>query len=212
MSLLGNLPQTYSISHVADLNGNGNWDLVVKNDSSRDVYAVYMNGTLPEHIGYLGGLDKNTTIFLPADLTGDDKSELILRNNNTGQLFMSKIAPQGWSNTSIGTLPMEWELLTRGYFNLDDMADLVFRHNPSAQTWVCYMDGPAVKDTHLIGKIPADEWEIITVADYNGDGLSDTLWLHKPSRMVVISLATEDKLLGQVGTFLELPKDWEVIK
>ncbi len=211
VKLVGALSHEFSLIHAADMSGNGNWDLVFKHVDAGDIYTVYMEGYTPSAVDYLGRLDEDMDIILPADLTGDGKSELVLRDMLTGGLYMAETGAEGWIKTLVATLPLEYELTNRGFFNQDAKADLLFRHADNHELWVVYMDGAVPIGVDFAGHIPFSDWQLVTVADCNGNGLSDTLWMHVPTRTLVIAL-TGESLFSEVGVLFELPEDWEVIE
>lgn len=206
---IGVISHEFKLLFVADINGSRDWDLIFKHLETRDIYTVYMDGHSPVAFDYLGRLDENMDIILPADLTGDQKSELILRNMQTGELFMAVAGDEGWAKNLIADLPLDYELVNRGFFNQDRKADLIFRNADNHELWVVYMDGSVPTGVDFAGHIPVAEWKLVTVADYNGNGLSDTLWMHVPTRTLVIAL-TGDHLFSEVGPLFELPDEWEV--
>ncbi|MBF0260113.1 MAG: VCBS repeat-containing protein, partial [Desulfamplus sp.] len=212
IKLIGVVPQTFTLLHVADMNGSGNWDLVFLHPDSRQMYIYHLNANLSlDEPKLLGELSPDMVPILAADLTGDGRAELILRNMARGDLFMAQTGSDGWEKTLISALPLAYEIAGRGFFNQDAMADLIVRHAPSGELWVAYMNGPAPIDGHFAGIVPVAEWRLLTVADFNGNGLSDTLWMHIPSRILYVAL-TGEHLLSEAGTLAELPEGWEILE
>ncbi|MFN2267945.1 MAG: InlB B-repeat-containing protein, partial [Desulfonatronovibrio sp.] len=209
LELIGDIPHEFRLMHAADMNGSGSWDLVFKHQETRDVYTVYLEGSAPVDVQHLGRLEDDMDIVIPADLTGDDKSELILRDMSSGELFMAETGAEGWEQTSMFTLPLEYELTSRGLINQDRKADLLFRNAENDELWVVYMDGAVPTGVDFAGHIPVADWQLFTVADYNADGLSDTLWMHVPTRTLVIAL-TGESLFSEVKELFELPREWVV--
>ncbi len=212
VALVGDVPPEYRLCHVADVNGDGEWDLVFIHQETRKVYVMTMDGTFPQEIWLQGALPENVGMPFPADLTGDQRAELILRDTDSGEVFMAEVGADGWTLTSLGILSMDWDFITRGFFNTDFKADLMFRHQESGETWIFYMDGASVSDTKLLGSIPQTEWDLLTVADYDRDGLSDMLWIYTPTRTLVEVLTTSETVLGEIGTLFEMPQRWRVIE
>jgi photosystem II stability/assembly factor-like uncharacterized protein len=67
---------------------------------------------------------------------------------------------------------------TRGDFDADGKADLVWRHGATGDNAIWLMDGTSVKTDPLITAVPNLDWHVVAVGDYDGDGKADLAWRH----------------------------------
>ena len=130
------------------------------------------------------------------DLSNDKKSDLIFRNDTTGQIsgwLMNGSAP----TTQAGIVaPGNWTVSHMADFNADGSADLLFRHNDGSVTlWL--MNGlNMVSSVGLLGANP--DWRVSHVADFNGDGKADILW-RNTNGAVTVWLMDGINVISRVG-------------
>ena len=97
-----------------------------------------------------------------ADLNGDGKADIVLRNAATGQNI-------GWLmngpavSVSAFLAPMtdtNWEIKFAGYLNGDGNADLVWRNKATGENRAWLMNGLAIASTSSLITIADTNWEI----------------------------------------------------
>jgi hypothetical protein len=113
-------------------------------------------------------------LAVPNDLSADNKSDLIFRNDTTGQI--SAWLMNGAVATSAAGLvpPGNWTVTHTADFNGDGKADILFR-NDDGSTTLWLMDGlNIIGSVGLLGADP--DWRVSHVGDFNGDGKADILW------------------------------------
>jgi hypothetical protein len=207
---LGELPQTWKLLHLADLNGDGDWDIVMENGETSEVYAVYLDLTCGiKGIQLLGKLAPDQVISFPADLSGNGKADLVISNMKTGEILRANIDDDGWHQTPIQSIPSALELLDRGFFNRDNFADLLFRNRETGALYAYFMYGAEVQGAAYLGIVPAKDWRFVKTSDTNGDGLSDTLWVQESTQKLCVGLMQPERF-GEIGLLFELKPDWEV--
>ncbi len=115
-------------------------------------------------------------VAAPSDFSGDGKSDLIFRNNSTGEINVWLM--NGGAATSTAQLlgPGSWNVTHTGDFNGDGKADIVFRNDDgSSAIWL--MNGTnLISGAGLLGA--GSGWSVTHVADFNGDGKADLLFRH----------------------------------
>ncbi|MFD9339855.1 FG-GAP-like repeat-containing protein [Streptomyces sp. NPDC060028] len=126
----------------------------------------------------LGGWNAYDTLIAPGDLTGDGRTDLLARNNTTGQLYMYALkgaGPQfGLSSKALIAEGMQGYLLAGARdLNGDGRGDMVGR-DPSGKLWFY----PGRSDGKLAPRVEIGTgWQIfnalVGVGDITGDGKSD---------------------------------------
>jgi acetyl esterase/lipase len=158
-----------------DLSGDGNTDLIFRDNSDGQIGAWLMSGSF---VSASGGLVPagNLAITHTGDFNGDSKTDILYRNDDGAVTLhlMSDLYQLG----SVGLLGPDpnWRVSHVGDFNGDGKADILWRNSNGAVTlWL--MDGTAV--TGSAGLLGADpDWRVSHVADFNNDGKADILWRH----------------------------------
>jgi len=148
---------------IGDFDGDGRSDIVWVNQSTGDTAIWLMNGTSPKPNG--------TAIVMPgasgwrvtqvADLDGDQKSDLIWRNSNTGATaawLMNGLASKPSGAAILFTDPSWVALQTRNVRGLTQ-ADMIWRNSSTGATAVWFMSGLFVTGSaFLIGPTP---WNVV---------------------------------------------------
>lgn len=114
------------------------------------------------------------------DYDGDNTSDILLLNENSGQLYFWQIHGNlisgGGSVTVLGDL--NWRVISDGDFNGDGKSDLMWRHDVTGEVYYWSMNGRTIVTGSSVVK-PADtNWRVVGDGDYDGDGRADLLWRH----------------------------------
>jgi uncharacterized protein (DUF1800 family) len=145
---------------------------------------------------FLLGIVSSPIYAALSDLSADGKSDLIFRNDSTGQI--SAWLMNGSASTAQAGLvgPGNWTVTHTADFNGDGKADLLFRNDDGSVTlWL--MNGLNVVGS--IGLIGADpNWRVSHVGDFNGDGKADILW-RNTNGAVTLWLMDGATVTGRVG-------------
>jgi hypothetical protein len=107
---------------------------------------------------------------LAADFNGDTFSDILFRNNATGDTGYTDVHNNVFH--SLGGSPAAWSVVGSGDYNGDNFNDILFRNNSTGDTG--YTD---IHDNvfHSLGGSPA-AWSVVGSGDYNGDNFSDILF------------------------------------
>jgi hypothetical protein len=221
---------------LADLDGDGNADLLLQGDADGALRALYLDADAQVIAdAVLGALTEGQAVAFAADLTGDGRAELILldaasaltadadadadTDANSGLLMpdagaglvqMAQVGANGLDITDVMALPDGWELLGRGVFNHDETTDLVLRDRLTGEVWLYLMNGAEVLEETAIANWPADAVEVLQIADFDGDGLSDILWLDTADQMMQVTLMAPNAVRKTFPLF-ELNAGWGVV-
>jgi FG-GAP-like repeat len=142
----------------------------------------------------------------PADLSGDGRSDLIYRNNSTGQI--NAWLMNGGTSTADAALvgPGNWTVSHTADFNGDGKADILFRNDDGSVTlWLMNGLNP-ISQIGLLGADPS--WRVTHVGDFNGDGKADLLW-QNTNGAVTIWLMNGSAVISAVGVLGANP-EWSV--
>jgi FG-GAP-like repeat len=142
----------------------------------------------------------------PSDFSGDGKSDLIFRNNSTGQI--NAWLMNGGTRTADAALvgAGNWSVSHTADFNGDGKADILFRNDDGSVT-VWLMNG--LNPIGQIGLIGADpNWRVTHVGDFNGDGKADLLW-QNTNGAVTLWLMDGTTVISRIG-LLGATAEWSV--
>jgi hypothetical protein len=157
----GNLRQTaawmsttgypgWHIAAIADFNGDGKPDLVAQNDTTHQVFVVFMGG--PQGITVLGSTWISSSgipawsVVAARDFNGDGKPDLVWQNDITRQVvvwYMSGVegnVMQSAAWISTDNVP-GWTIVGARDFNNDGHPDLVWQNDTTRQVGVWYLGG-----------------------------------------------------------------------
>jgi hypothetical protein len=194
-----NLP-AFTPFGVADWNGDGAKDIIARDDTSTDngdLYVYLGPGTQNGRIRIGAGGWNPYTPFGVADFTGDGRPDVLVRNDNTGDLWLypgnggvltdgsTMIGHTGWNEFSpYGIANM----------NSDGYPDLLTRNDATGQLYVYFNNGiGGLYGSSVIGN-NFDQLQPFGIGDYDGDGNPDvyardnntgTVWMYPFSRSSV---------------------------
>jgi hypothetical protein len=185
---------------VADWNKDGVKDIIARDDTSADngdLYVYLGPGTQNGRIRIGAGGWNPYTPFGVADFTGDGRPDVLVRNDNTGDLWLypgnggvltdgsTMIGHTGWNEFSpYGIANM----------NSDGYPDLLTRNDATGQLYVYFNNGiGGLYGSSVIGN-NFDQLQPFGIGDYDGDGNPDvyardnntgTVWMYPFSRSSV---------------------------
>ncbi|HEY3658755.1 MAG TPA: FG-GAP-like repeat-containing protein, partial [Steroidobacteraceae bacterium] len=116
----------------------------------------------------------NTDSGFNGDVSGDHKSDLIIRDSAGGVTLWQMNGGTIQSQQSIGAAGNEWHIESNADFGGDGKADILWRADDgSVALW--QMNGAQIVSNTGLGKA-GNEWHINGTGDFNGDGKADILW------------------------------------
>jgi len=191
---------------TADMNGDGNPDLVFQN-SAGQLYVWFLDGTGAtvnfatnaglKGAGFLyGGWLGDWRVVAIADVNGDGIPDLVFQNN-AGQVYAWFLDGTGASinlSTNAGIKRAgfiyagglgDWRVKSAADVDGDGSADFVFQNN-AGQVYAWYLDGTGAT-VNFVTKAGfrsagylygggLGDWRVATVADLNGDGTLDLVF------------------------------------
>jgi hypothetical protein len=132
----------------------------------------------------------------PSDLSGEGRSDLIFRNNSTGEINAWLMNNGVATSTAQLVGPGNWSVSHTADFNGDGKADILFRNDDgSVSLWL--MNG--LSPISQAGLLGADaNWRVSHAGDFNGDGKADILWRNS-NGAVTLWLMNGTTVVSQVG-------------
>jgi hypothetical protein len=107
-------------------------------------------------------------IVAAADFNGDRKTDLLWRNDATGQVYMmlmngTAIAAQApvWNEPDLA-----WKIAASGDYNGDGRADILWRNDATGDVYMMLMNGFTIANRGLIYREPNLAWTILGPAEF----------------------------------------------
>jgi hypothetical protein len=112
----------------------------------------------------------------PSDFNGDGKTDILWRNNTTGQntlWFMNGTTMTSWSY--LPSVATAWQLAGVGDFTADGKPYLVWRNGTTGQNTVWFMNGTTMTSWAYLPTV-GTAWQLAGIWDFNADGKPDLVW------------------------------------
>lgn len=197
---LGEAPdRTYSAA-LADLDGDGDLDIVVSNDKP-DRKLIYMNDGHGRFsvTGTFGDPNWPTRYVTLADLNGDGYPDIIAANRGTKSFVCFNDRKGGFP--SCQPLPTESAtIIVAADFDGDRAVDLFVPHREGGRSIILWNDGKGnFSEATNVG--PADTAARVAAAgDLNGDGRPDLVVCDEKKRSTFVYLNSGDRRFGEPVT------------
>ncbi len=165
----------WSITHTADLNGDGQADLLWQHPDGQ-VAVWLMNGTTPISGAILMNAGLGWSISHTADLNGDGKADILWKHpdGRVAAWLMNGTTPI--SGAALMNAGLGWSISHTADLNGDGKADLLWKH-PDGRVAAWLMNGTTpISGAALMNT--GTGWSVSHTPDLNGDGKADLLWRH----------------------------------
>lgn len=176
------LAGSYTLVGTGDLNGDHMTDLIWS--SGHDVVVSMRSGNAYVNVATPYTYGDGTQIVGAADINGDGKADILLRNAASGVLvvwYMNGPNRVAYNQHSIAG---SYDLVGSADMNKDGKQDLVWT-NAGHQILVSFSNGFSFTSS-LVGLTYADGYTLDGVTDVNGDGKGDLLFRSvNPANLVI---------------------------
>jgi len=195
---------------VADFNGDGHTDLVLRNAGTRQTAIWYLNNnffiggafgpTLPGGWGLRGAAGFNI----------GSHPDYGLFNSTSRQTAIWYLSGATFIGGAYGpTLPSGWALVATADFNANGRPDYVLYNAATRQTAIWYMNNNVFVSGAFGPTLPPG-WGLRGVADFNGDGHPDYALFNSTSRQTAIWYLSGPTFIG--GAYgPTLPSGWALV-
>lgn len=176
----------WEVAGIGDLDGDGEADILWRNQATGQNYVFFMAGTTIANEGFmLTVADPTWKVAAIADFDGDSRSDILWRNSVSGENYIHTMnglnvtANEGYVRTVVS---QDWRVAGTGDFNGDGKADILWRNSASGENYIYPMNGTQILPGEGFIRTVVDmSWTIAGIGDFDGDGKSDILWRNTSS-------------------------------
>ena len=195
---------------VADFNGDGHPDWVVRNANTRQTGIWYLNNNVYVSSDYGPTLAVGWGLSALGDFNRDSHPDYGLFALNTHQTAIWYLSgPSYIGGAYAPTLPSGWELVGTADFNGDSKPDYVLYNSGTYQTAIWYMNNNVYAGGGYGPTLPPG-WTVVGAADFDRDGHPDYLLYHPSSGYTAIGYLSGLTLVGAAWGPI-LPSGWTLV-
>ncbi len=183
---------SWKVVATADFNGDGKPDILLQEMSAKQLYVWYMNGVNRTGGSYLNPktVSNNWRVAAAADFNGDGKTDLLLQEHSTKQLYvwyMNGVNRTGGTYLNPKTVSNNWKVVGAADMNADGKPDIVLQEASTKQLYVWYMNGVnRTGGAYLNPKTVSNNWKVVAVQDMNADGKPDLVLQEFTTRQMYV--------------------------
>jgi hypothetical protein len=175
----------WKIVAVEDYNGDGHADVLWRNSATGVNYVWLMNGVAMSEGVFLDEMaDTNWLLSdkgecaLGADFDGDENSDLLWRNEATGENYLWFMnGKESTGGAYLDPVPdAHWKVAGIADFNSDGRVDILWRNSSTGENYVWFMNGKTRTGGAYLDTVLGANWKVAATADFNKDGKPDILW------------------------------------
>ncbi len=204
------------IGGAADFNGDGNTDLLWRNQDITGFDAVWtFSGTTPTASLPVTPeqTDLNWRISCTGDVDRDGQPDIIRRNTATGAVeiwLMNGRARRSVASVVIPDLALSEQIVGSGDFDRNGLLDLLVHNRAEGKARIVTLLGTTAIGSRPLPALGSD-WQLTAVGDYNRDGWPDIVWRNVTTGQNVIWLLRELALVQSVTIPTVSDQRWEIV-
>ncbi len=159
----------WDVVGVADFNGDGSPDILLRNGSTGDVLLWYMNGASVIGQDTVARLGSPWNIVGVGDFNGDGSPDILWRNPATGETVVWYMKGRlRLGAETMEALPPPWNIVEIGDFDGDGSPDILWKNSATGEVVVWYMHGLVHLDPGTIA-VRAPPLETAGVCNLNAE-------------------------------------------
>ncbi|MBD2079302.1 FG-GAP-like repeat-containing protein [Leptolyngbya sp. FACHB-17] len=202
------IPTGWQVQSIADLDGDGEDDLLWRNSDGQVAFWMFKGGDRGD-IGFVADLSISPDWQISAveDLSGDGQADIVWHNAKEGQVGIWLLKGGVSVNRTLFNVGPGWKPLASIDLNGDRRSDIFFSNPLTGEFGFWQMNGAQRTASAVIG-IPFG-WDAQFYGDFNGDGRTDILLRERSTGVVAFWLmngtTTSDRwATGAVST------EWQI--
>jgi hypothetical protein len=155
-------------------------------------------------------------VLASADLDGDQRPDLLLRNETTGELRIRALQGATWVGDLATDPPVQdtaWALGGAADLDADGYADLLWRHQTSGElrVWLMRRNRRLAEAQTVPSAVANLDWQVAALADYSGDEDIDVVWRNVFSGAIVVwTMDGLTRISGDYTTPATAPTSWRI--
>ena len=201
---------------LMDADGDGHGDILFYNTSTANVVIWEMSGAYgvikdSSIIGTLPSTNWQPVDF--ADFGGDGKSDILLRNQASGDVALWEM--DGFNvkdaNSILSGVPAIYKVAGVCDFNGDGYADILWRDTNTGDVIIWLMQGARIlASDYLYRRIPLN-YVIVGCGDLNGDGFGDIVWRDQNTGDVILWELNGFNIIGSGFILKGVPLNYHIV-
>jgi len=146
-----------------------------------------------------------------SDFNGDRKSDILWRNNATGENTIWLMNGATLSAVSTNALAdLNYGIAGTGDFNGDGKADILWHNRATGENAIWLMNGTTLSGGAVFATITDPDWSIAGIGDFNADGKSDILWRNRATGENTIYLMNGVAISSAATFVTAADPDWSI--
>jgi ELWxxDGT repeat protein len=196
---------TVTVPPPDDFAGNNTSDLLFRDTTSGDTWVEVFGSTLRRlnqgPWDQIGGSDTSYCVAGTGDFYGTGASDVLFRNNSTGDTWFEAISNGGFAGWSqIGGSDTHYSVVGTGDFTGYGTSDILFRNNSTGDTWFEAISNGAFDGWHQIGGSNTN-YSVAGIGDFFDSGVDDILFRNNSTGDTWVEAITNGGFAGwdQIG-------------
>jgi VCBS repeat-containing protein len=196
----------------SDINGDGTSDILTYSQSTGLITRTNISNGVVTSAAILASTSQgpgdttsgNWDVRATGDFNYDGTSDLVLKNQVTGQFYIWTFTGQAQTGSSnLGVIGTNWDVLSTADFNRDGNHDILWRNADDGHLYVWTFDAQAQQNGSASLGVLGTNWTGAGVGDFDGDGDSDVMLRNSDNGRLYLYTLENGQLSGgrDVNTF-----------
>ena len=197
----------------ADMNADGQTDLIFQNSVTGQIAVWYMNGLTEIGSALLPSPDPSWQVSGAGDFNGDGQVDLIFQNSQTHQVVVwflsgSTLTGGGLVNASPSS---GWNIVGVADITGSGRRDVIFQNATSGQLAYWTVTGQTLTGSNLFPNIPGANYKVVGITDLNNDNNPDFVFQNSQTGQVAVWLMNGVVFQGGGLTSVAPATNWTAV-